>query len=81
MILLRPVAPRARRIALMPASVPLLTRRTCSTAGHLGDDGLGQFGLALGRCAEAEAVAAAFCTASSTAGWPWPRIIGPQEPM
>ena len=24
---------------------------------------------------------AAFCTASSTAGWPWPRIIGPQEPM
>jgi hypothetical protein len=23
----------------------------------------------------------AFCTASSTAGWPWPRIIGPQEPM
>ena len=24
---------------------------------------------------------AAFCTASSTAGWPCPRIIGPQEPM
>ena len=24
---------------------------------------------------------AAVCTASSTAGWPWPRIIGPQEPM
>ena len=21
------------------------------------------------------------CTASTTAGWPWPRIMGPQEPM
>jgi hypothetical protein len=31
--LVRPVAPRARRMALMPASVPELTRRTCSMLG------------------------------------------------
>jgi hypothetical protein len=40
----------------MPASVPLLTRRTCSTPGTRLDDGLGQLDLALGRRAEAEAV-------------------------
>jgi len=33
MILLRPVAPRARRMALMAASVPELTSRTISSEG------------------------------------------------
>src|SRR4030095_5253955 len=32
-MVLRPVAPRARRSALMAASVPELTSRTCSTDG------------------------------------------------
>jgi hypothetical protein len=49
--------------------------------GHEFDDGLGQFGLGLGGGAEAQTRRAACVTASSTAGWPWPRIIGPQEPM
>ena len=49
--------------------------------GRMAEDFLGQFDLALGRARRRKSLEAAFCTASSTAGWPWPRIIGPQEPM
>jgi hypothetical protein len=80
-ILLRPVAPRASRSALMPASVPLETRRTCSTVGTWA---MMASASSISRSVGAPKLkpsSAAFCTASSTAGWPWPRIIGPQEPM
>jgi hypothetical protein len=77
----RPVAARARRIALMQASVPELTRRTCST--------LGTWRMISSASSTSRSVGApklkpsraARSTASSTAGWPWPRIIGPHEPM
>ena len=51
----RPVKPRARRIALMVASVPELTSRTISIEGTASDDRLRQFDLALGGRAEAGA--------------------------
>ena len=73
--------PRASRTALIVASVPLLTSRTCSTGSTRRDDLLGQRDLALGRRAEARSrVAAAVADRVDTAGWAWPRIIGPQEP-
>ena len=46
-------------------------------ARHPLADRLGQQHLALGRRAEGGAVAAARCTASTTAGWAWPRIDAP----
>jgi len=73
--------PRAKRIALIVASVPELTIRTSSIDGTRLDDELGQLGLALRSWAPKLVPSHnAFSTASATRGWPWPRIIGPQEP-
>jgi hypothetical protein len=81
MILLRPVAPRASRMALMPASVPELTRRTISMDGtNFRISSASSISRSVGAPKEKPSVTA-FCTASTTAGCPWPRIIGPQEPM
>ena len=79
MILARPVKPRASRTALMVASVPELTMRTRSTgatrpmisAASSVSDGVG--------APKDSPSAATRCTASTTAGWAWPRIIGPHE--
>ena len=60
---------------------PSSPSRTMSTLGTRPMMASASSTLALGGRAEAEAVARPSCTASSTAGWPWPRIIGPQEPM
>ena len=51
-------------------------------ARHEGDDCLGELDLALGRCAEREAVVDRRVHGGlRPAGWRWPRIIGPHEPM
>ena len=73
--------PRARRIALIVASVPLETKRTISTDGTASTT------------SSASSVSSSlgapkldpFCSACDRRfhhrGWQWPRIIGPQEPM
>ena len=48
---------------------------------HGIDDHLREFGFEFGRGAEAGAILKCLIVASTTAGWAWPRIIGPQEPM
>ncbi len=80
MILLRFVKPRARRIALMVASVPELTMRTSSM------DGTSSMilrattvSISVGAPND-RPCSAVCCTARITAGSAWPRIIGPQEP-
>ena len=81
MNLLRPVAPRAKRKALIPASVPELTKRTISMEGTCFKiSSANSISRSVGAPNEKPSNAA-FWTASSTAGWPWPKIIGPQEPM
>ncbi len=73
------MAARARRIALIAASVPEETIRTISTAGTRAaissasrtSPGVGAPKLVPSVAAEA--------TASTTAGWAWPAISGPQE--
>ena len=75
----RPVNPRARRSALIVASVPLLTRRTCSTGSTretISSASRTSFSLGVPKL---KPRVAASCTAARTAGWVWPRIIGPQE--
>ena len=65
----------------MPASVPLLTRRSISMLGTSERiSSASSISRSVGAPNEKPSVAA-FWTASNTAGWPWPRIIGPQEPM
>ncbi len=81
MMRLRPVAPRASRIALIAASVPELTSRTISTEGRwLAMASASSISRSVGAPKEKPSCTAR-CTASSTRVWPWPRIIGPQEPM
>ena len=81
MNLLRPVAPRAKRMALMAASVPELTNRTMSMLGMCFKiSSASSTSRSVGAPKEKPSDSA-FCTASTTAGWPWPKIIGPQEPM
>ncbi len=77
---LRPVAPRATRIADSVASVPELTMRTISQLGTmrvmasamLTSSALGTPKLRPSRMVRV--------TASSTCGCAWPAIIGPHEP-
>jgi hypothetical protein len=80
MMTLRPVAPRARRSALIVASVPDDTARTFSIDGTAA------------RTASANSTSSAVgapklvpwtsvrLIASRISGWAWPRIIGPHEP-
>lgn len=63
----------------MVASVPLETRRTCSTGSTratMASASATSFSLGV---PEKPRVAAS-CTAASTSGWACPRIIGPQLP-
>jgi len=74
------VKPRARRIALIVASVPELTRRTMSTEGSSA-----QISSAISISPSVGApkdrpFSAASRTASTIAGWAWPAMAGPQEP-
>ncbi|SKX54933.1 Uncharacterised protein [Mycobacteroides abscessus subsp. abscessus] len=79
MIFERPVAPRARRIADIVASVPELTKRTRSTGSTRSMiSSASSISPSVGAPKESP-WAAVFCTASTTAGCAWPRIIGPQE--
>ncbi len=78
---LRPVKPRARRSALIVASVPLDTIRTCSIDGtSLQISSAISISASVGAPNEKPS-ASTFCTADSTSGWTWPTIIGPHEPM
>ena len=75
----RPVTPRASRIALIVASVPELTSRTCSTGSTRPMiASASSISAAVGAPKDSPPVAAAR-TASTTAGCACPRIIGPQE--
>ena len=75
----RPVAARARRIALIAASVPEEVIRIISTAGirahHLSASSTSP---SVGAPNVVPRAAAAL-TAATTAGCAWPRISGPQE--
>ena len=78
---LRPVAPRARRMADSVASVPELTMRTISQLGTrrvmvcamVTSSAFGTPKLRPSRITAS--------TAAITFGCAWPAIIGPQEPM
>ena len=76
----RPVAPRASRIAERVASVPEFTMRTSSQLGIspvMASAMVTSSGLGVPKLSPSRAVR---ITASSTAGWLCPAIIGPHEP-
>ena len=76
-----PAAPRASRSALIAASVPEDTSRTCSIDGtSLMISSAISTSASVGAPYDRPRVSAA-CIAASTCGWVWPTIIGPQEPM
>src|SRR3954451_5035683 len=76
---MRPVIPPARRIALIVASVPELTSRTCSTgATRAMISSASSTSAGVGAPNESP-LPAAERTASTTAGCACPRIIGPHE--
>ena len=71
--------PRASRIALIVASVPELTSRTCCTGGTRSMiASASSISASVGAPNDSPRPAAAR-TASTTAGCACPRIIGPQE--
>jgi len=75
----RPVTPRASRTALMVASVPELTSRTCCTGPTRSMiTSASSTSRSVGAPKDSPSSAAAR-TASTTAGCAWPRIIGPHE--
>jgi hypothetical protein len=81
MILSRPVAPRASRTADIVASVPEETKRTFRIDGTAATTASA---ISLSRSVGAPKLvpsSRARVTSARTVGWPWPRIIGPQEPM
>ena len=78
---LRPVKPRATRIALMVASVPEDTRRTDSIEGTAWTSASASFSSPAVGAPNDSPLRAARSTAASTIGSAWPRIAGPQEPM
>ena len=74
----RPVNPRASRTADMVASVPELTRRTCSTGARATISSASSTSPGVAVPNEVPSASAA-ATAETTAGCACPRIIGPQE--
>jgi len=74
----RPVAARARRTALIVASVPEVTNRTCSTAGMARAIRSANSTSPSVGAPNDEPASRAFRTASTTLGWAWPRMSGPQ---
>ena len=79
MILGRPVKPRASRMALMVASVPEFTKRMRSTGATRSMISRASSVSAGVGAPNDRPLTAVVCTASTTAGWAWPRIIGPHE--
>ena len=73
----RPLTSLRVLAAIYPNYAHLVMARDAGVA-RFGD--IGGHSLSVGAPNEKPSTAA-FCTASSTAGCPWPRIIGPQEPM
>lgn len=72
--------PRARRSALIVASVPDDTSRTCSMEGTKWQR-VSAITTSASVGAPKEKLSAAACwTARTTSGCAWPAIIGPQEP-
>ena len=77
---MRPVNPRARRSALITASVPDETNRTFSIEG-IDRTTRSASSTSAGQGAPYEVPdRAASRTACTTSEWAWPRINGPQEP-
>ena len=75
----RPVTARARRNALMVASVPELTKRTISTEGTISMTISANSTSRRVGAPKDVPFSAARLTASTTAGWACPRMSGPQE--
>jgi hypothetical protein len=76
----RPVAARARRTALIVASVPLLTNRTTSTEGRAPVTSSASSTSGSQQAPKLSPAPAARRTASTTSGWAWPTMAGPQVP-
>jgi len=74
------VCPRARRIAVIVASVPEDTRRTSAIDGTSRQSVSAISTSAAVGAPKDSARAAAACTASTTCGCVWPATIGPHEP-
>ena len=75
----RPVAPRARRIALIVASVPEETQRTASIEGTASVSTSARRTSPSVGAPNEDPAATAFVAADTMAGWAWPAISGPQE--
>jgi len=67
-------------MALMVASVPELTKRTCAMLGTSLHSSLAISSSCAVGAPKLKPLAAVWVTASSTCGWAWPRIAGPHEP-
>ena len=80
MMYLRPVNPRASRMADMVASVPELTKRSFSMEGTARMTSSARSASAAVEAPKLAEHAAACWIASTTGGKACPRIIGPQEP-
>ncbi len=75
------MAPRASRSALIAASVPDDVNRSRSIDGSAARIA-SPSSISRGEVApRAKPSSAAARTASTTSGWAWPRIAGPQAPM
>ena len=73
----RPVKPRARRTAVLVASVPEFISRTCSQLGDaLAIVSASFISRGVGAPYDVPSPAAA-AIAAVTAGWAWPRITAP----
>ena len=70
---------RASRTALIVASVPELTIRTISTEAKRSQTSAASSTSPSVGAPKLVPFAAASATASTTDGWAWPRISGPQE--
>ncbi len=81
MILARPVTPRATRMADIVASVPDETNRTFAIDGTAATTASAISTSRIVGAPKLVPSASAPATAARTSGWPWPRIIGPHEPM
>ena len=73
------MAARASRSALMVASVPEEVIRSMSTAGMRAHTSSASSTSPAVGAPKVVPRAAASITASTTSGWAWPRISGPQE--
>ncbi len=78
--LVRPVAARTSRTALIVASVPLFTNRTTSIDGSAATISSASSASAAQHAPKLKPRAAASATARTTAGWAWPTTAVPQLP-